>query len=134
MTNSPWNFSILSKGFTAVWVRSSILLTTFFMSVDLASRFLPQATADPYTGAFIKGGVCSALAWIVSSPAEVAKNQIQRSGGKGSQSILKHCFDIVQERGVGGLYRGLLPNIFRTLISNTCAMYVFNACQQARRE
>eukprot|EP00455_Lapot_gusevi_P008708 TRINITY_DN1381_c0_g1_i3.p1 TRINITY_DN1381_c0_g1~~TRINITY_DN1381_c0_g1_i3.p1 ORF type:complete len:300 (+),score=67.79 TRINITY_DN1381_c0_g1_i3:55-954(+) len=132
MTNQPWNIRSLYSGFGVTFLRTWGLMGTFFVLVDSAVRHFPELINTPGVGSFIKGGVCSTLAWTLVWPFELMKNQIQ-ANTPGPSSIPARLVHIAKQHGVRGLYRGFLPGALRALIANAASMSVFDYCQQARQ-
>lgn len=128
MTNLPWNVNLLSHGFSSVWLRSCTLLMAFFGLADITTREFPIWSAHPLMGPFLKGGVCSTIAWALIWPFEVAKNQVQAT-----QNItpLKQMI-LNSKKGLFSLYRGFLPGCMRSLVASTFAMIIFDSCQNSK--
>ena len=55
MTGQPWQFGQLFSGFNILWLRTCGLMTTFFVGVDYATRYIPDIITAPGIGPFLKG-------------------------------------------------------------------------------
>lgn len=71
------------------------------------------------------GGISGVIAQIVASPADLVKVRMQADGrmvGKGLQPRYSGPFDafkrIIQTEGVGGLWKGVFPNVQRAFLVN----------------
>jgi solute carrier family 25 carnitine/acylcarnitine transporter 20/29 len=116
-------------GFGVSWLRTTGLMTQFFLMVDHLERHHHDLMTMPGIGPFIKGGVCATLAWITVWPFEVLKSQIQAGtpGVPESAGWVERARWVVQNRGgFMGLYRGIGPGIARSLIANGSSMVVFD--------
>jgi solute carrier family 25 carnitine/acylcarnitine transporter 20/29 len=56
---ASWDVKSLYKGFGVTWVRTTGLMTTFFVLVDSMVRHAPDVVNAPGIGPFIKGGLCA---------------------------------------------------------------------------
>jgi hypothetical protein len=118
----------LYSGFGLTWARLYIPLGGFFALVDHCDRHHADIFNQP-GGSFLKGAVCTTVGWWVAWPLEVLKNRRQSSLHPGSIAHQLGC--IVRERGLTGLYRGIVPGTLRSLLGNGVALLVFDACKQA---
>jgi solute carrier family 25 carnitine/acylcarnitine transporter 20/29 len=56
---ATWDVRSLYNGFGVTWMRTTGLMTTFFILVDSMVRHAPDLVNTPGIGPFIKGGVCA---------------------------------------------------------------------------
>jgi len=68
-------------------------------------------------------------------PLEVLKNQIQAStpiGSRGVNATLRDRVQYLMSRhgGIVGLYRGIIPGTYRSMLSNGCSMVVMLYAQK----
>jgi len=128
---ASWDMRSLYKGFGVTWLRTTGLMTTFFILVDSMVRHAPELVNTPGIGPFIKGGVCATVAWWFVWPFEVLKSQIQ-GNTPGPKTIMGRLLFVARNGGVLGLFRGILPGSLRSLIANGSSMIVFSTCQELR--
>ena len=127
----PWNTGSLMQGFTVTWIRTTGLMTTFFILCDTFDRHLPQMTSIPMIGPFLKGGIAATVGWWVVWPFENLKSQIQ-AGNLGPHRIWPRFFWTIQQGGVAALFRGFVPGSLRSIIANGCSMLAYQWCQELR--
>lgn len=65
------------QGLSVTLLRTNGLMTTFFILNDHLARHHKDLIDIPLLGNFIKGGVCSTLAWWLIWPFENIKSQVQ---------------------------------------------------------
>ena len=123
----------LFTGFGVSYMRTAGLMTTFFVMVDTTLRHAPEIIEKPLVGPFIKGGVFATTAWWLIWPFETLKNQVQSNTGGKDMSMAKRMRSVLAEKGVRGLYRGILPGSSRSLLANGVSMIAFTACQANAR-
>jgi solute carrier family 25 carnitine/acylcarnitine transporter 20/29 len=128
---TPWDIRSLYKGFGVTWMRTTGLMTTFFILVDSMVRHAPELVNTPGIGPFIKGGVCATIAWWFVWPFEVLKSQIQ-GNTPGPKSLWARLVYVARSGGILGLFRGIIPGSLRSLIANGSSMIVFSTCQDMR--
>ncbi|KAM2330419.1 hypothetical protein ACFX1X_021250 [Malus domestica] len=73
----------------------------------------------------LSGGISGVVAQLVASPADLVKVRMQADGrtvAQGMQPRYSGCFDalnkIVRAEGVGGLWKGVFPNVQRAFLVN----------------
>jgi solute carrier family 25 carnitine/acylcarnitine transporter 20/29 len=118
----------LYVGLGLTWARLYVALGGFFAAVDHCDRHHPGLFLQP-GGSFLKGAVCATACWWLAWPLEVAKSRAQSSLHPGG--ALAQLRAVLAERGLAGLYRGLLPGTLRSLLGNGAALMAFDACRQA---
>jgi solute carrier family 25 phosphate transporter 3 len=70
--------------------------------------FLRDATWTALTVSLVAGGFSGALSSVVSQPADAVLTYVaQRNDGKGSLGVIEGCQLMVEESGIGSLFRGL---------------------------
>ena len=68
---------------------------------------------------FISGGIAGMIGWTVAMPLDVPKTNVQsRYDCKVVGSYLPEMMRILRERGIQGLYSGLLPTLVRAFPAN----------------
>lgn len=86
----------LYNGFGITWMRCVGLMTSFFIMVDYLERMHPEFISIPFIGPFLKGGLCSTLAWVIIWPFEnvgtwrIHVLSTTRAGGT-TQCMAFHC-------------------------------------------
>lgn len=98
--------------------REMLFLATYFSVYEYVKAFIgvviPRFIAVP-----IAGGLSGAVGWMVSFPLDNAKSHIQSSTAGSSStslrlsSVLMH---ILREKGIIGLYAGVVPSVLRAFI------------------
>ena len=124
----------LYRGFGATLFRTWGLMGSFFIFVDYSVRKIPDVINAPFWGPFFKGGVCATVAWWLVWPMENLKSQVQASTpvAGAETSWQARARQVLRERGVRGLYRGIGPGSARSLLANGCSMMIFTYCQSLR--
>lgn len=120
------------QGFGVTWARTWGLMGTFFVMIDNLERHAPNLLSIPYIGPFLKGGICSTVAWLLVWPFEVIKNQVQ-AGSKqfdNNAPVLRQMTNtLASPGGFRGLYRGIGPGLLRSIVANGSSMVVYNECR-----
>jgi solute carrier family 25 carnitine/acylcarnitine transporter 20/29 len=122
----------LYRGSVPTLYRSCTMLGTFFVLNDSAARHLPGLNSMTVLGPFVKGGVCASVGWVAAWPFEVVKNRVQADNVKNhaNKSVHQLLRQIVREEGVRGLFRGILPGLSKSFVSNGAAMIALNFTQR----
>lgn len=124
-TRQPWHFRELYKGFGMLYLRTTGLMTSFFVFVDCIKRNTRAYESVP--GRFILGGLSAVMAWILIWPLENIKNIIQ-ADTQNVGDTWKHKYDhIMKNYGFTGLYRGMLPGLTGVFFRNGCSMVAMQA-------
>lgn len=123
----------LYRGSSATLYRSCTMLSAFFVLNDFCGRKLPELNSMAVVGPFVKGGVCASVGWVAAWPFEVVKNRVQadttkRYDNKSVSHILRH---IVRDEGSKGLFRGILPGLCKSFVSNGAAMIALHFTQRS---
>jgi solute carrier family 25 carnitine/acylcarnitine transporter 20/29 len=119
----------LYRGFGVTFLRTWGLMGTFFVLVDTLERKHADLLAVPVLGPWMKGGVCTVVAWALVWPFETLKNQMQAARGA-EQGWRARARAVVAERGVLGLYRGIGPGLTRAFVANGASMVALSHCQR----
>jgi len=122
----------LYQGSVPTLYRSCTMLGTFFVLNDYCARHLPALHSMTVLGPFVKGGVCASLGWVAAWPFEVVKNRVQAdtSGAYANTSVHQMLRTLVREEGVRGLFRGILPGLCKSFVSNGAAMIALSCAQR----
>ncbi|CAD5119835.1 DgyrCDS8418 [Dimorphilus gyrociliatus] len=129
-TQQGWKLRNIYTGFSVTWTRTLGLMTTYFILVDSGRRHFPEHFSRPMLGPFLTSGIAASMAWLLVWPIEYMKAQVQGDYGK-RQSSWKRLKETFSSRGgFFGLYRGLLPGVMRSFISNGSSMVVMVAAHR----
>jgi solute carrier family 25 carnitine/acylcarnitine transporter 20/29 len=118
------------QGLGVTWMRTTGLMTTFFILVDSSVRWIPDVVNAPVVGPFFKGGICATLAWWVIWPFETLKNQVQVAQAK-EMSVWQRM-KLLKQAGLKTMFRGIVPGSVRSIVANGASMLVFTTCQDLR--
>jgi solute carrier family 25 (mitochondrial carnitine/acylcarnitine transporter), member 20/29 len=142
-TGGAWHVSEIFHGLSITTARNTLLLTNFFVLLDVSSRHVPHLLDGPMAP-FFKGGVCATLAWWSVWPLEVVKSQIQAASkmpagagesshalNRGPLTIVARFRYILQTQGIGAFRTGLLAGTLRSIIANGASMLAFSQCRLA---
>ena len=119
-TKQGWKLTEIYKGFPTLYLRTTGLMTTFFIFVDSFKRntnFL-----NTTSGNFFMGGFSAVLAWIIIWPLENMKNIIQAETQNVGNTWMEKYRYIIKNYGVIGLYRGMLPGLLGVFFRNGMSM------------
>lgn len=129
---SKWKLINIFQGFKLLLVRSSILMTTYFSSVDIFRRKTDVFKTN--SGLFIMNGFCSVLAWISIWPLEIVKNQIQSLNPNDfnkNYKIINILKENISKNGLlAGISRGSIPGLVSVFIRSGSAMIVMQNAQR----
>lgn len=109
----PWRVRELYEGSAVTMLRNMFLFCVFVVNLDVANHL------DPGMNAFVKGAVCSNLAWLAVWPADVIKSRRQ-SGLYAGRTALSMVADLVKTRS---LFAGVLPGLVRSTVANGTGLY-----------
>jgi solute carrier family 25 carnitine/acylcarnitine transporter 20/29 len=119
-TLQPWHFKDLYKGFWPLCLRTSGMMTSFFIFVDILKR--NTRAYESTAGRFLMGGLAASMAWVLIWPLENVKNVVQAE----TKDVGKTSFDklmyVWRNFGLMGLYRGMLPGLVGIFFRNGCSM------------
>lgn len=127
--SQQWYMNQLYTGFTAQWTRTSIVMVTYFIAMDNIKRNHTTMFNTNF-GAFLASAGSATFGFILAWPFELLKNQIQANTPIPSAVNPLHATTterikyVVSQYGIQGLYRGILPGVMRSFISNGTAMVV----------
>ena len=116
----------LLKGSKQTLLRNSFLFASFAIYMDLSDMLFPLSP-------FMKGGICSCMAWMTVWPLDVVKSRVQAGiteGGK-KESILATLKALHRSKA---LYSGLAPGLTRSFIANGLSMMAYNHVETLLRE
>jgi len=131
-TGHKWKFNNMFQGFSALWMRSTGLMTIYFILVDTFRRNTNLYKTQ--YGVFIMNGLCASFSFATIWPIEIAKNYIQSQTNKSEIKKLR-TFSIIKQRIrddgiIKGLYTGCLPGLLSVFIRNGIAMMVMIKAQK----
>lgn len=116
----------LYQGHLVNLTREVVFLSTYFITYENIKTFvlnlLPEGSSKSGVIAIpIAGGLSGALGWFISFPLDNIKSNIQTMSLAKSelfhrQSALAVGRELLQRRGIMGLYSGVLPSITRAFI------------------
>lgn len=130
-TQRDWKLRDVYKGFGITWLRTTVFLSSFFYLRETAKTRYPEELSHPIIGPFLLGGVVATFAWWVVWPLELMKSQVQGSYvGNESPSVLQRMRLVVSERGLAGLYRGVLSGTLRSFFANGIGLIVYEYVQR----
>lgn len=115
--------------------RSCTMLGAFFVLNDYCSRLLPSLNTMVILGPFVKGGVCASVGWVAAWPFEVVKSRVQADTVREyhRMSVTTILARIVREEGFRALFRGILPGLSRSFVSNGVSMIALHFTQRRMR-
>ena len=126
-----WKIKNVFQGFKLLWLRSSLLLSTYFSSVDIFRRKTNFFKTN--AGLFVMNGTCSVLAWLSIWPLEIVKNQIQsqnESNFNKRYKIVDLLRENINKNGIlNGFSRGSIPGLTSVFIRSGAAMIVMQYTQ-----
>jgi solute carrier family 25 (mitochondrial carnitine/acylcarnitine transporter), member 20/29 len=128
-----WGWSGLMHGFGVTWIRTTGLMTTFFVLCDTFERNAPVLMHTPIVGPFLKGGVAATIGWWIIWPFENLKSQIQ-GNTPGPKKLWDRFFWTFANGGVRSLFRGFVPGTGRSIVANGASMLAFEWCQDLREK
>eukprot|EP00560_Eucampia_antarctica_P007919 CAMPEP_0197825698 /NCGR_PEP_ID=MMETSP1437-20131217/2739_1 /TAXON_ID=49252 ORGANISM="Eucampia antarctica, Strain CCMP1452" /NCGR_SAMPLE_ID=MMETSP1437 /ASSEMBLY_ACC=CAM_ASM_001096 /LENGTH=252 /DNA_ID=CAMNT_0043425811 /DNA_START=115 /DNA_END=873 /DNA_ORIENTATION=- len=116
----------LRTGAVATLARNGLLFSSFVVYMDLARK------ADVFfvDSHFLMGGICASMAWFTVWPLDVVKSRIQ--SGQFDNRKMRHLLADIWHSG--HLYRGIVPGITRSFISNGSSMVVYKYVETQLRQ
>lgn len=125
--HEPWKFSEIYHGSGTTIARNSLLFGSFVIYIDISKQVFPSPDGIKPAGfsPFWAGAICANCAWLTIWPLDVVKSQLQSGNfrDKGLVYLLKDLFV------TGKMFRGVVPGLMRSTISNGCAMVVYKKCE-----
>lgn len=129
-TGVPWKLRDSFTGLKVTWIRSLMLLPSYFIFLDTFRRKFDKVFRSNIMGPFIVSGCASSMAWLIVWPLENIKSQVQASYTK-EKNLFKQVAFIIKERGgVMGLYRGISPGLIRSFLANGSAFVAMTYAQR----
>lgn len=125
--------SVQTEGVTSLWhgLTATLLrqftysVTRFAVYEDMKSRVSARSGKAPTTGELaLCSGTAGAVAGVVGNPAEIVLVRMcsDLNLAKDARYGYKNCVDglvrIVKDDGASTLFRGLSPNVFRSVVMN----------------
>ena len=132
---SNHSFKGLYTGFKINTFREIVFLSTYFTTYEhLKSGLLHQSYGNlPSSIAVpLSGGIAGSWGWFVSFPLDCIKGNIQgRELGKlkieGVPKTADIFYSLIKQKGIRGLYSGLLPSITRAFIVSSSRFSAYEA-------
>jgi len=130
-TGQSWRLLEAFNGYKITLLRTMGLMNTYFVIVDYMRRNHKELFNRPLLGPFLVSGCAATFAWWVVWPLELAKSQVQ-GNYLSSKYTLRQRFALVMRDSGGfrGLYRGITPGTFRSLLSNGTSFVVMSYAQK----
>jgi hypothetical protein len=102
-------------------LREAVFLSTYFCVYEQLRDALPGVGLPNSLAVASAGGISGALAWTLSFPLDTLKTAVQGASMSAPRTpALQLLRRLVVERGVAGLYAGVLPSVLRAfLVSST---------------
>ena len=128
---NKWQFARIYQGFRALWLRTTGLMTTYFVMIDFFKRNTNAYKKQHFV--FLMNGFCATLAFLVIWPLEIAKNSIQsQKNNKGEKySLNKIIRQRIKKYGfINGLFKGSVPGLASVFIRNGASMVVMQRAQK----
>ncbi|CBQ68686.1 probable DIC1-mitochondrial dicarboxylate carrier [Sporisorium reilianum SRZ2] len=125
--------SVRNEGVTSLWhgLTATLLrqftysVTRFAVYEDMKSRVTASSGKAPTTGELaLCSGTAGAVAGVVGNPAEIvlvrmcSDLNLPRDARYGYKNCVDGLVRIVRDDGAGTLFRGLAPNVFRSVVMN----------------
>jgi len=102
--------------------REMVFLSTYFLTYEHFKVYANQTLCLPSTIATaVSGGIAGAVGWFISFPLDNIKSNIQGASLMDAKQLLRRSAwqvgkDILQQKGILGLYAGVAPSIARAFI------------------
>lgn len=119
-------FTELLQGSKQTLLRNSFLFASFAIYMDLSDMIFPLSP-------FMKGGICSCMAWLTVWPLDVVKSRVQAgiTDGGAKESILETLKALHRSKA---LYSGLAPGLTRSFFANGLSMMAYKHVETLLRE
>lgn len=133
----------LFRGHVVNTTREVVFLGTYFMvyehGKDVLQSLLPSLdTNQPSKIAIpLAGGIAGAIGWFVSFPLDNVKSNIQGGRivtGASPPSMLSVARQVLAQKGIRGLYSGVVPSITRSFIVSATRFSVYESVLQHLRQ
>ncbi|KAI6197761.1 hypothetical protein M3Y94_01263200 [Aphelenchoides besseyi] len=119
-------FSGFFTGYTATLLRqslgNSILFGVYETAREFARREGERRDQIGISRTMLCGGVSGVAYWTSIYPIDVLKSRIQVYGGGTLHTVLKQ---LIREDGVSALFKGLLPTVCRSFVSNGALLLTY---------
>ncbi len=123
--DNTFRWADIMKGSGATLLRNSFLFSSFAVSMDMSKQIVEGGLSPFWTGA-----ICANLAWLTIWPLDVIKSQVQ-SGLHESKSVKALLLQNIKQ---GVFFKGLVPGLTRSFISNGCSMVVYDKVLNMMKE
>ena len=121
-TAQTWASKDIYRGFTSLYIRSTAMMTTYFVVVDFYKRNTNLFQSK--LGQFWVSGSASVIGWFIIWPFEVMKN-ISQAETPGSGKTTADCAKyVMQKYGHAGFMRGFVPGAMSVFFRNGAAFIV----------
>ncbi len=114
-------FPCIWLGFDAQLMRDAPFYAFFFGGYELWCYFFRTyvPSMPDELNYFMSGGLAGVCGWTMAMPFDVPKTNVQaRYDTKVFGSYFPELIKIARERGISGLYSGLLPTVVRAFPAN----------------
>lgn len=126
------------RGFTSCLVRDVPVSSVYFCILEGCRRYIPNYNNSTFLYPFLTGSFCGIGSWLVGLPGDCIKSQIQTNFADQamklkfnklgmalndvSTSFITNFTKQINETGLVGLYRGLLPVVSRSILTTGCCI------------
>jgi len=88
------------------------------LRISIFEELKKRNNGDTLVGKMIMGGVSGAIAQFVATPFDLLKVQYITDTSNKNRTIINSFQNIIEKKGLLGLYRGVSPNVTRALCVN----------------
>ena len=127
-TSQAWVMKDIYKGFTNLYPRSTILMTSYFIQVDYYRRH--TKLFETKLGQFYVSGSSAMVGFWIIWPFEVLKNMAQAETKDCGNTTLERVKYILRTRGPLGFYRGIIPGSQSVFFRNGAGFIVMQYAQK----
>jgi hypothetical protein len=114
----------LYQGMSAPLLAQAVYKSVIFVSNSIAKKVLFAPDDQSSAKTFICAGLSGAVNSLVVSPVELIRNRLMVQKGSGSPwNVAK---DVVKNRGILGLWQGLVPTMLRDVPGVACWLFGFD--------
>ncbi|KDN50835.1 putative DIC1-mitochondrial dicarboxylate carrier [Tilletiaria anomala UBC 951] len=128
----------LWKGLTATLLRQfTYSITRFAVYEDMKARLAPPGKAAQPSQLALAAATAGAVAGVIGNPAEIVLVRTCSDLNKplAERYAYRNCIDglirIVRDEGASTLFRGLAPNIVRSMVLNICQLASYDTFKAA---
>ena len=142
----------MQKGLTFTMIRDVSGYAAYFTTIFYCQRYFEQIGLSPIVGSFIAGAIvrvfhlytdkktniqlfvksaktqtkAGANLWTVALPADTLKSRQQTDFANQYKSLSDVVKSLMKQEGMGGLYRGFVPTIIRSLPVNSVCFLAYD--------